>query len=122
MKQTAINERPRVLTNAVLRTAEYMQLSKSELGRILGISPSTVTRMSQGKYEIPQGSKTWDMASLLARLYRGLDAIMAGDNASLLSWMNSQNNHLHGVPRALIMDTEGLVRTLTYVDSSRARL
>ena len=122
MEQTANNERSRVLTNASLRAANYMGLSNTELSHVLGVSPSTVTRMHQGSYEIAQGGKPWEMASLLTRLYRGLDAIMAGDNASLLSWIDSPNNHLHAVPRELMMSTEGLVRTLAYVDSSRARV
>lgn len=122
MEQAATNKRSRVLTNAILRAADYMKLSNTELAHVLGVSPSTITRMHQGKYEIAQGSKSWEMASLLARLYRGLDAIMAGDNTSLLSWIDSPNNHLRAVPRELIMGTEGLVRTLAYVDSSRARV
>ncbi len=122
MEQIAKNQRSRVLTNASLRAARYMNLSNTELGHVLGVSPSTITRMHQGHYDIAQGSKPWEMASLLARLYRGLDAIMAGDNASLLSWIDSPNNHLRAVPRKLIMSTEGLVRTLAYVDSSRARV
>jgi len=122
MEQLANNERARVLTTASLRAASYMNLSNTELGHVLGLSPSTITRMQQGRYEITQGSKPWEMASLLARLYRGLDAIMAGDNASLRSWIDSPNNHLRAVPRKLILGAEGLVRTLAYVDSSRARI
>jgi len=122
MEQIANKQRSRVLTNASLRVANYMNLSNAELSHVLGLSPSTITRMHQGTYQITQGSKPWEMASLLARLYRGLDAIMAGDNASLLSWIDSPNNHLRAVPRELIMRTEGLVRTLAYVDSSRARV
>jgi len=122
MEQIANNERSRVLTNASLRAANYMNLSNTELSHVLGVSPSTITRMQQGSYEIAQGSKPWEMASLLTRLYRGLDAIMAGDNVSLLSWIDSPNNHLRAVPKELIMSTEGLVRTLAYVDSSRARV
>ena len=115
---------PEVLYHLVstVRAADYLGLGKAQLGNILGISPSTITRMYQGNYEIEEGSKPWEMAALLVRLYRGLDAIMAGDNNSLQSWMNSANKVLHGIPKQLIMGTEGLVKTVAYVDSSRARV
>ena len=122
MEKLATQPRARVLTGAVLRAAELMHLNNNDLARLLGLSPSTITRMHQGKYAIAQDTKAWELATLLVRLFRGLDAIMAGDNTALLSWMDNPNTHLHAVPKDLILGTEGLVRTLAYVDSSRARI
>lgn len=114
--------RPAVLTQAVLRAAEILGLTQAALAGVLGVSPATITRMGQHDYELREGGKEWQLAALLVRLYRGLDAIMAADEGALRSWMNNQNNELLAVPAHHIRTVQGLVDTVEYVDAYRARV
>lgn len=108
-----------VLTKAVARAAERLGLSKSLLGRVLGLSPATVTRIYTGDYVLDAGRKEWEFGMLLVRLFRSLDAIVA-DEAGARAWLNSNNSGLSGRPIDLVTQTEGLVRVVHYLDASRA--
>jgi hypothetical protein len=48
--------------------------------------------------------------------------MMGGDPEALRSWMQTTNLALGGVPREVIASVSGLVETVAYVDSARARL
>jgi len=111
----------RVLTRAVTHAAELMGLNKATLAKILGISAASAGRLYSGQYQLNQNAKEWDMALLLVRLFRSLDAIMAGDENALRSWLKSQNLGLNAKPIELMIDASGLVHTVDYVDSYRAR-
>ncbi len=111
-----------VLTQAVTHTAELMGLNKATLAKILGISAASAGRMVAGQYLLNQNTKEWDMALLLVRLFRSLDAIMAGDENALRSWLQSCNLGLNAKPIELISNASGLVHTVDYVDSYRARV
>lgn len=108
-----------VLTKAVARAAERLGLSKSLLGRVLGLSPATVTRIYTGDYVLDTGRKEWEFGMLLVRLFRSLDAIVA-DEAGARAWLSSNNTGLNGRPIDLVTQTEGLVRVVHYLDASRA--
>lgn len=112
----------RVLTQAVTNAAELMGLNKATLAKILGISAASAGRLYSGQYRLNPNSKEWDMALLLVRLFRSLDAIMAGDENALRSWLISPNLGLHAKPIELMNDAAGLVHTVDYVDSYRARI
>jgi hypothetical protein len=111
-----------VLAKAVIRAAGILGLTRAMLARVLGISPSSVTRLYDGDYVLEPDSKTWEFAALLVRLYRGLDAIMAGDEQALRAWMVNPNTDLADTPRSLITTITGLVDVVSYVDAHRARL
>lgn len=116
------NQRQRVLTSAVIKAAEIMELRQALVAQTLGVSESTVSRMKAGRYLIKEGSKEWELAALLVRLFRSLDAIVAGDERSLHSWLQGYNNALKGAPITLITSIAGLTKTVDYVDAYRARL
>jgi len=111
-----------VLTKAVLRAADIMGLNQATLAKVLGVSAASVSRMRAGDYRLNPNSKEWELATLLVRLFRGLDAIMAGDEAALRSWLDSPNAALRDKPRALLTQVAGLTRTVDYVDGYRARV
>jgi len=111
-----------VLTQAVTNAAELMGLNKAALAKILGISAASAGRLYSGQYQLNQNSKEWDMALMLVRLFRSLDAIMAGDENALRSWLKSPNLGLNAKPLELMSDAAGLVHTVDYVDSYRARV
>lgn len=115
-------ERRAVLTKAVIRASEFLGLRRPELAMAIGLSPSTLSRMYSGDYLLDEKSKNWELAALLVRLYRGLDAIMAGDERSLQAWMHNPNTELHDVPVKLIGNVAGLANVVAYVDAHRARI
>jgi hypothetical protein len=111
-----------VVSKATIRAADHLGLSQQVLGRVLGLSAATVTRLKAGTFSLPHGGKPYELALLLIRLFRGLDAMMGGDVEALRSWMQTTNLALGGVPREVIASVSGLVETVAYVDSARARL
>lgn len=108
-----------VLSKAVARAAERLDVSKSLLAKILGVSPPTISRLYSGSYLLVQGRKEWDFALLFVRVFRSLDSIV-GDEATARQWLASDNRGLNAKPIELIRDTEGLVRVVQYLDASRA--
>lgn len=107
-----------VLSKAVARAAERLNVSRSQLAKVLGVSPSTVTRLYAGDYQLEQHRKEWEFALLFVRLFRSLDSIV-GDESTARKWLNSDNRGLNGRPLDLINNTEGLVRVVHYLDASR---
>ena len=118
--QQAMNK-PLVLTKAVVNTATYLDIPKSKLAHILGVSAATVTRLYANTYQLSPGKKEWDFAVLLVRLFRSLDSIVGGAADDARKWLASENSALAGKkPAELIESTEGLVRVVTYLDACRA--
>lgn len=107
-----------VLSKAVARAAERLDVSKSLLAKVLGVSPPTVTRLYTGQYQLDQNRKEWDFALLFVRVFRSLDSIV-GDDTTARKWLNSENKALNAKPIELIRSTEGLVRVVQYLDASR---
>lgn len=111
-----------VLTKALLRSAELLDLSNAELAKVLGISDSSVSRLLANERQIDPASKEGELALLLVRLYRSLDAVVGGDDEQRWAWLRSNNRSLNGAPAALIGSATGLVNTVAYLDSARATL
>lgn len=107
-----------VLAKAVTRAADRLQINHASLGKILGLSSTTITRLYQGAYALKEGAKEWEFSLLFVRLYRSLDSIVS-DDAVAQQWLHNENLGLHGKPVSLIQTTEGLVRVVQYLDSSR---
>ncbi len=107
-----------VLTKAVARAAERLEVSRSLLARVLGVSPATVTRLYAGRYRLEQDRKEWEFGLLFVRLFRSLDSIV-GDERTARQWLASDNRALNGRPVELIRSTEGLVRVVQYLDAAR---
>ena len=108
-----------VLSKAVARAAERLDVSKSLLAKVLGVSPPTITRLYSGNYLLDQNRKEWDFALLFVRVFRSLDSIV-GDESTARKWLNSENRGLNARPIELIRNTEGLVRVVQYLDASRS--
>ncbi len=111
-----------VVTKAVSRAAALLGITNTTLAHILGVSEATASRLRAGHYTVQLGTKQYEFSLLLIRLFRGLDAIMGGEKASLQSWLRAENHALGGVPVNLIQSVTGLVATVEYVDAARARV
>ena len=115
---TSKPEAATVLSKAVARAAERLDVSKSMLAKVLGVSPPTISRLYSGNYLLDQNRKEWDFALLFVRVFRSLDSIV-GDESTARKWLNSDNRGLNARPIELIRNTEGLVRVVQYLDASR---
>jgi hypothetical protein len=109
-----------VATKAVLRAAGRLGVSNKALGRIIGVSEATVSRMGSGSYALTAGDKPFELAVLFIRLFRALDAIADGDEAVASAWLRNENVALGGTPIAQIQTVSGLVHVLGYLDARRA--
>ena len=109
-----------VVTKAVRRAAERLALSNRAVARILGVSEASVSRMDSGSYLLTPGEKPFEVALLFLRLFRALDAIVAGDEVAARAWLRSEHATLGGVPVVLIQSLSGLVDVVGYVDARRA--
>lgn len=116
-------ERARVLTGAVAETARRLKLKTTELTAIIGLSQPTASRLMNGKFQLAEGAKSWELATHLVRLYRSLFALVGGDDELARSWLASANQAFGGsTPLATIRRVEGLVHACDYVDAHRARV
>ncbi len=111
-----------VLAKAAGRATGLLGLSGAALARVIGMSEPTVSRVLRGERPIDPASKEGELAALLVRVYRSLDALVGNDAAQRIAWMASFNRDLGGVPRELIQTAQGLVVTLSYLDGMRAPL
>jgi transcriptional regulator with XRE-family HTH domain len=109
-----------VLAKALGRAAEALGLSGAALAAVIGASEATVSRLIRGERTLAPASKSGELALLVVRLYRSLDALVGHDGAARLAWMRSRNDALHGVPAELIRSAAGLVTVVAYLDSMRA--
>ena len=112
----------RVLTGAVLRASALLQITQSSLAQILGLSPSTVSRMANGTYTLDDQKKEWELGALFVRLFRSLDAVIGSNDSAARGWLHAKNSALIGRPIELIRSTEGLVRVVQYLDAARGRI
>lgn len=109
-----------VLAKATTRATALLGLSGAALSRVIGVSEPTVSRILRGERPLPPTSKEGELAALLVRVYRSLDALVGNDDGKRTAWMTTHNSALGGVPRDLIQTAEGLVGTLSYLDGMRA--
>lgn len=109
-----------VLTKAVLRASGLLNLSSASLARVLGVSEASVSRLVSGMRTVDPASKEGELALLLVRLYRSLDALVGTDDAHRKAWMAGFNRALNGRPAELIESAQGLVSVVTYLDAMRA--
>ena len=111
-----------VLTKAVLRAADRLGLSGRQLADIVGVSEATVSRWKRGESLLEPGTKPFELAALLVRTFRSLDAITGGDEAVARRWLAAQNTALAARPVERMTQVQGLVDVTTYLDARRAPL
>lgn len=124
MLQTAIQGAPReaqVLSRAVMRAAAELGLSQSELAKVLGVSEASVSRLARGRL-IDPASKEGELALLLIRLFRSLDALVGGQAEAARRYLRAPNSHLGGAPAERIRTIAGLVDVVEYLDALRGKL
>jgi hypothetical protein len=109
-----------VLTKGLLRASGLLGLSSAALARVLGVSEASVSRLVSGARSVDPASKEGELALLLIRVYRSLDALVGTDAAQRKAWLESHNQALNGRPVELLHRAEGLAAVVSYLDAMRA--
>ena len=109
-----------VITKAAVNAADRLGLNARTLSAVLGVSEATVSRMKRQDYLLERGSKSFELAVLLVRLFRSLDAIVGGDETVARQWLRNANTALGATPLEKIVSISGLTDVLAYLDARRA--
>ncbi len=109
-----------LVTKAATRAADKLRISSKALAATIGVSEATVSRMKNGKHTLEVGGKPFELALLLARLYRSLDALVGGDDIAARAWLSNTNTVLGAAPIELIQSVSGLMNVIQYLDARRA--
>jgi hypothetical protein len=110
-----------VVAKATLSAAARLGLSNRQLAAVIGTSEASVSRLQRGR-GIDPDSKEGELALLLVRLFRSLDALVGGNEQQARAWMYAMNDHVGGVPAQRITTVEGFVDVVQYLDALRGRL
>lgn len=111
-----------VLTKAALRAAERLAIPGTQLAGILGVSEAHVSRLRNGATLLAERSKPFELAVLLVRAFRSLDAITGGDENVARAWLRAPNTALGAAPIERVATVQGLVDVVAYLDARRAPL
>lgn len=123
MKSLAAADRSTVLTQALTETAHRLDLGPTEVGRIVGVSQPTASRMLKGEYLLKESAKEWELSAHLVRLYRSLFSLVGSDDHLARGWLRSANKAFAGQePIAVIKRIDGLIHVCEYLDAYRARI
>lgn len=109
-----------VITKAAINAADRLGISARVLAAVLGVSEATVSRMKRQDHLLERGGKSFELAVLLVRLFRSLDAIVGGDEAVARQWLRNANTALGAAPLEKIVSISGLTDVLAYLDARRA--
>ncbi len=109
-----------VITKAVLRAADQLDISARTLATVIGVSEPTMSRMKRGEFGLAPGTKPFELAVLFVRLFRSLDAIVGGDGRVAVSWLRNSNSAFEAKPIEKMQTVSGLVDVIAYLDARRA--
>jgi len=122
-RDSVVNGRAKVLTGAVAEVTRRLDLGPSMLGRIIGISQPSASRLLAGAYELRETAKEWELSAVLVRIYRSVFALVGGDEVLARAWLRAPNRAFSGeAPANLLVRVDGLLRVCEYLDAHRARV
>ena len=108
----------RVVRQAILRAADHLQISRSRLAGILGVSPATVSRLARGGSLDPR-SKNGEAAMRFLRMYRSLLSLFDGNMGNAIRWLKAENRNFTRPPIEMITTMQGLLHVIEYLDAMR---
>ena len=114
------SDRERVLTHAVLKTAEHLAMRDRDLAEVLGLSPGMISKMRNHGATLEDNRHPFQLAAALVRVYRSLAGIVGQEPAHIRAWFHAPNRDLDAAPADLVRHPQGLFTTLQYLDSHRA--
>nr|WP_315244363.1 MbcA/ParS/Xre antitoxin family protein [uncultured Albidiferax sp.] len=111
-----------VLAKATLQAASLLGFTGTVLGKVIGLSEASISRIGTGERPLQPTSKEGELAALLVRSCCTLDAMVGSDPQHRLAWLGSYNKALNGAPKELMQTVQGLVLVTSYLDSMRAKV
>ena len=117
-----VHQQEVVLTKSILKLISFFDFTGKELGEIIGISEATASRLHQGKKLLSPHTKEGELALLLIRIYRGLNALVGNHHDKAKTWLNSHNHYFQNKPINAMKTVPGLVAVLNYLDAMRGKL
>ena len=82
------------LSKATIRAAQKLGLRNRVLASVIGLSEATISRMSKDDFVLSHDSKSFELSAMFVRLFRGLDAIVGGDETVAKAWLANPNTAL----------------------------
>ncbi len=116
------NPKETVLTKAICNVAKFYSFTGKDLSDIIGISEAGASRINQGKKLIYPDTKEGEMALLLVRIYRSLNAMVGNNHDKAKAWLNSKNKYFQNKPLEEMKTISGLISVLNYLDAMRGKL
>lgn len=110
-----------VLAKALFNVQTELGLTQADLGLIIGKNRSSVSRL-ETKGEIDPATKEGELALLLISIYRSLFALMGSDKDNMRHWLNTENQHLKGIPLHLMQSIPGIVTVSEYLNAMRGKV
>lgn len=110
-----------VLAKAVFNAADQLGLKQAELGNVLGMHRTAISRLKQS-LSLEPTSKQGELALLLIRIARALFALTGGDKDWIKHFMHNPNQVTGGVPAQQIETIQGLIQVLQFVDALRGKV
>ncbi|TPW29089.1 DUF2384 domain-containing protein [Martelella alba] len=117
-----VPDRGAILTKAVSRAGDRLGLSGRVLADVLGVSEAQISRYRRGEAILAEGTKPFELAVLMVRAFRSLDAITGGDETVARAWLTAENGALGARPVDRITSIQGLADVVAYLDARRAPL
>ena len=114
--------RERIITQGVLKAAEYMDINAANLAKIIGLSASTLSRMKNGKYNLDINSKEYELGIIFLRIFRSLSAIVSANQNTARHWLINYNTALKEIPLEHMKSIRGINAVIEYLDARRAPL
>lgn len=108
-----------VLTKATLNAAQLLGLNHTELAKVLGTSPASISRLSASARLIDPESQEGKFSVMLVKIFKNLDLMVGGDATARNTWMNAHNKVLGCTPKQSIQTIEGIVYTLNYLNGMK---
>lgn len=110
-----------VIAKALGKLAANWDLSDKEIANIIGLSPSTYSRIKTGKPSdaLSPDKLSTKIALLLIRSYRSLGGFLGQRHSIQREWLLAHNHAFNASPLDLMHSPEGLVRVVSYLDAMR---
>ena len=112
-----------MLGKAVVRAARLLGLTQRDVAAALGISEATTSRMFAGKYVLSrERAKEWELAVLLVRLFRSLDALWGHERPRAHVAVERRTSRWAAARPISSQTVEGMVSVVAYLDAARGRI
>ena len=111
-----------VLAKATLKAATLLGFTGTVLGKVIGLSEASISRIGMGGRPLQPTTKEGELAALLVRAFSALDAMAGNDSQRRIAWLTSHNKALNGTPKELMQTVQGLVQVTVYLDGMRTKI